>query len=872
MRKSTSVGFDINCIHPDSKVAMKWGTWKKIADLDSYWNSKNLNFCDIETNTIKDANILCFMRREEIDNVYEIKTKFGNKLMVTGDHPILTTDGMVNTDKLEKNDKIITHPFLGVEFEEPTDEFILLESDVDKILDEINIGNEGNARNQIKCYLKKLGLLEIKYSSEKLPILLKIIGFVLGDGVISFVNKRKGFVHFYGKKEDLEEIQNNIRELGFKCPEIFERQRSYSINTYYGNSKFDFNETSIMKKSTAFAILLVALGVPYGKKVTKSYRVPKWILKAPLWQKRLFLAAFFGAELSKPAILNKYNFYELQLNMNKLKILRENAIDFLNDIRLILSEFDIQTSYPVDVNGYQYHGKEGETCGLRLKIKNNMENFIKFFRTVGYEYNKKKRAEACYAAAYLKMKKVIVEAKISLNSSEGVILKTSPRVGYGFISYENFKKNIAYGHDGFVVDEIATIEKVPFAGFVYDVTMNNTNHNFIANSLVVSNCGMRLVTTNLTISEVKPKLHELVDTFFKTVPAGVGVKGFVKPNKNQFHDIMVEGVKWCVDNGYGWKEDVERVEEHGVIKGADPSKVTDRAITRGIDQLGTLGSGNHYLEVQLVTAQNIFDAELAEKFGIFKDQIVVMVHCGSRGFGHQIATDYLRIFDDAMKKYNITVNDKELACAPFSSKEGQDYYKAMACAANMAFANRQVILHRIREGFSKVFKKTPEALEMHMIYDVAHNIAKVEEHKLGSKKEKVLVHRKGSTRSFAPGHPDLADIYKKTGQPVIIGGSMETGSYLLVGTEKAMEDTFGSTAHGSGRTMSRTQAKREIRGDKLQKDMESRGIYVRAASMSGLAEEAGAAYKNITDVVDALVKSGISKPVVGLNPIGNVKG
>ena len=225
-----------------------------------------------------------------------------------------------------------------------------------------------------------------------------------------------------------------------------------------------------------------------------------------------------------------------------------------------------------------------------------------------------------------------------------------------------------------------------------------------------------------------------------------------------------------------------------------------------------------------------------------------------------------------MKKYNVTVNDKELACAPFSSKEGQDYYKAMACAANMAFANRQVILHRIREGFSKVFKKTPEALEMHMVYDVAHNIAKVEEHKLGSKKEKVLVHRKGSTRSFAPGHPELADIYKKTGQPVIIGGSMETGSYLLVGTEKAMEDTFGSTAHGSGRTMSRTQAKREIRGDKLQKDMESRGIYVRAASMSGLAEEAGAAYKNITDVIDALEKSGISKPVVGLKPIGNIKG
>ena len=248
------------------------------------------------------------------------------------------------------------------------------------------------------------------------------------------------------------------------------------------------------------------------------------------------------------------------------------------------------------------------------------------------------------------------------------------------------------------------------------------------------------------------------------------------------------------------------------------------------------------------------------------------MHWGSRGFGHQIGTDYLRLFDGAMKKYGINVVDKELACAPFASEEGQRYYKAMACAANMAFANRQVILHRIRDAFAKVFKKTPEDLEMHMIYDVAHNIAKVENHTVGSKKKNVLVHRKGSTRSFPPGHPELAEMYKKTGQPVIIGGSMETGSFLLLGTEKAMEQTFGSTAHGSGRTMSRTQAKREVRGDLLQKDMEARGIYVRATSMSGLAEEAGSAYKNIDDVIEAVNLAGISKPVVGLKPIGNVKG
>ncbi len=387
------------------------------------------------------------------------------------------------------------------------------------------------------------------------------------------------------------------------------------------------------------------------------------------------------------------------------------------------------------------------------------------------------------------------------------------------------------------------------------------------------NCGMRLITTNLTIKEVQPKLRELIDTFFKTVPAGVGSKGFVKVNQSQFTEMMEQGSKWCVENGYGWEEDLERTEGYGKIEWADSSKVSDKAKQRGINQLGTLGSGNHYLEVQVAHAGNIIDEELAKKFGIHtKEQVVIMVHCGSRGFGHQIGTDYLRIFSDAMKKYNISVEDRELACAPFSSNEGQDYYKAMACAANMAFTNRQVILHRIREGFSKVFGRSAEALEMKLVYDVAHNIAKVEEHTIDGKRKKVVVHRKGSTRAFPPGHEELSKLYKETGQPVIIGGSMETGSYLLAGTQKAMDETFGSTAHGSGRTMSRSRAKREVRGDELQKSMEKKGIYVKATSMSGLAEEAGLAYKDINEVVNTLTIAGISKPVCQLSPIGNIKG
>ncbi len=383
---------------------------------------------------------------------------------------------------------------------------------------------------------------------------------------------------------------------------------------------------------------------------------------------------------------------------------------------------------------------------------------------------------------------------------------------------------------------------------------------------------MRLVLTNLTIKDVQPKIKELVNTLYSAVPSGVGCKGFVKLTTKQFDEVMEQGVKWCVDNGYGWKEDLERIESHGKIEWADASKVSSKAKQRGIDQLGTLGSGNHYLEIQHVKAENIMDKDLAKRFGIFPDQIVIMFHCGSRGFGHQVATDYLKIFDDVMKREHIKINDKELSCAPFKSKEGQDYYAAMACAANMAFANRQVIMHRIRESFEKVFNKKAEEMEMHCIYDVAHNLARLQEFEIDGKKKQLIVHRKGATLCQGPGNPEVSKLYRDIGSPVIIGGSMETGSYLLVGTKKADQETFSSTAHGSGRTMSRHQAQREFRGDKLQKDMEARGIYVKSGSMSGLAEEAGAAYKEINDVIDALVTSGITKPVVKLIPLGNVKG
>jgi tRNA-splicing ligase RtcB len=383
------------------------------------------------------------------------------------------------------------------------------------------------------------------------------------------------------------------------------------------------------------------------------------------------------------------------------------------------------------------------------------------------------------------------------------------------------------------------------------------------------NCGMRLIRTNLTLAEVAPRLEQLMTELFRRIPAGVGSQGFVRLTRRDFEAVMCQGARWCVERGYGWPQDLERIEEHGCIAGADPSKVSDRAVERGITQLGTLGSGNHYLEVQVAADDRIFDRPTATALGITGgNQVVIMVHCGSRGFGHQVGSDYLKVFEKAMRRYGIVVKDQQLACAPFQSPEGQEYFAAMNCAANSAFANRQVITHRIREAFSAVFGQSAESLGMEVVYDVAHNIAKVERYPEGE----LVVHRKGSTRAFGPGRAELPEIYRQIGQPVICGGSMETGSYVLVGTHRAMEETFGSTMHGSGRTMSRAQAKRSIRGEQLQKQMAQQGIIVKAVSMSGLAEEAGFAYKSISEVVEAVDAAGITKKVVELRPIGNIKG
>lgn len=387
------------------------------------------------------------------------------------------------------------------------------------------------------------------------------------------------------------------------------------------------------------------------------------------------------------------------------------------------------------------------------------------------------------------------------------------------------------------------------------------------------NCGMRLVKTNLFFKEIKDFIPQIIDRLYRAIPSGVAGFGSVQFTRAEFEQITLRGAAWCVEHGYGDEQDLQRTEEMGCIKGADINKVSERAITRGYRQVGTLGSGNHYLEIQFIKADHIYDKERASIYGVADpDQIVITFHCGSRGFGHQVATDYLQRFLAVMTtKYGISLPDRELACAPFHSPEGQDYFAAMKCAANVAFANRQMILYQIRRTFKEVLGLLDNDLQINQVYDIAHNMAKLERYQIDGVEKDLIVHRKGATRAFGPQMKGVPEEFKSAGQPVIIGGSMESGSYLLSGIQSGV-NSFFSTTHGSGRVLSRRAARQLFDGKELQLQMRHRGIYTRTASYKGFAEEAGAAYKNVDQVIEAAYMSGTCKPVVKFTPVGNIKG
>lgn len=897
------VGYDINCLSGDTNILMDNGAHIKIGSFEKFFDEKEISCINFLRKTKEKTRIKRFLKRKSKNRVFEVETVSGEKIVATGEHPFWTKDGMIPVIRLKERDRIGVYPFKGVAYELPSDKTILTKKEIEKFLISIDKDSRGNGLEQILTQLEKRGFLPLKLDSSKIEVILKIMGYVFGDGNIYFNRMRgKGCVSFYGKKEDLEDIRKDINIIGYKCSKIYSRKRDHKITTMYDSFSFKRTEYSCKVSSSGFAALLVCLGVPLGNKTKQDFLLPKWLFNAPLWQKRLFLSAFFGAEMSSPKTVtgHGYNFYSPVVSVNKKKAFVKSGEKFLQQLSDLLNEFGVKSKQIKE----RVEKTQDKVCSVRLRlvVSSDPDNLTKLYCCIGYEYNQRRQFLANAAILYLRRKKTIIEERkqVIVKVEELVVAgkkpkhilnelctnrinrrflertlyekrKTSPRIAQTFLKFKDFLSEVSNGKNlsGMMWDEIKTIRKIDFDDYVYDFTVEHHDHNFIANGFVVSNCGVRLLKTNLEQKDVQGRMEELVNALFAIVPAGVGSKGRIKLDFKEEKKLLVNGAKWAVKKGYGWNSDIEYCEESGAMEGADPSQVFERAYKRGHNQAGTLGSGNHFLEVQVV--DEIYNKEIAEIFGIRENQITVMIHTGSRGLGHQICGDYAHKMINLLPKFRIKIPDKQLACVPVKSEEGQAYLGAMRCAANYAWCNRQVIMHLTREAFERVFNKSAESLGMHLIYDVAHNIAKIEQYNINGKKKSLCVHRKGATRAYPPGHEDLPEKYKKTGQPVIIPGDMGRCSYLLAGTKSA-EETFYSTCHGAGRLLSRSAAKRSTRGRSIRQELESKGVFIRYVGRDTLHEEVPEAYKDVTNVVDIVQGAGISQKIARMRPLGVIKG
>lgn len=897
------VGYDINCLPEDAKILFNHGYSFSIKECEtrvtelSCFNSKKI--------AKEETTIAIFIKKWIDEEIFIIKTNAGYEIKATEEHPLWTENGKTEIRDIAIGDKIVIYPFKGIPYEEPKDSVILSEEDFTRNAEK-NFGKreKGNALEQIKKILKEKGLLPLKYTSIHMPEILKLMGYLFGDGSISF-NKNNGYLctSFFGRLDDMIEIEKDIRKIGFS-PYTCNRKRKHHIVTEYSTYDFETTTATCKTASRSLALLMASLGVPVGNKTSQDFNIPYWIHKAPLWQKRLFIASFFGAEISSPKIFVKhgYNFYLPSLSMNKNIENTQNGIEFMNELSLILREFGVKTN-KISVRKEKIGKERNEKIRIRLLISNKTESMLNLCEKIGIEYNRDKSFLSNVAAFYLRKKIAVLREREEVAVSSRVLKnqgftldeihtqigsdfvnkrfierslyenrKTQPRISHAFAEFREYKTlaEETFNKSGFVLDEVSEIKKIPYTGFVYDFTVTHPDHNFIANNILVSNCGVRLIRSNLTVEDVRDKLEDITNLLFTNIPSGVGSTGKLKLKIKELEKVAAEGAVWAVKNGFGTQGDLENIEEYGRLKDADPDAVSNKAYGRGQEQLGTLGSGNHFLEIQQVV--NVYDEKTAGVFGIFPGQITVMVHTGSRGFGYQVCDDYLDKFGRVAAEYGLQLPDRQLACAPASSKEGRRYFKAMNAAANYAFANRQLITHWVREVFSAVFGTSWEKMQLSLVYDVTHNICKIEKHSVEGREKLLYIHRKGATRAFPKGHPELPDRYKHTGHPVIIPGTMGTCSYVLVGTEKAMEETWGSTSHGAGRTMSRHQAIKENRNRAIAAELALQGILVKGVSRKGLVEEMPEAYKDIDEVIKVVEGAGLCRKIARMIPLAVIKG
>jgi tRNA-splicing ligase RtcB len=857
------VGYDINCLPAGSLVLTPDGY--RVPIEEALRHGKTISVNDKKATPSK---ITLGLKRSE-RSLLKITTETGFTIRVTKDHPLLTQDGMVLAKSLNLGTKTALHPFKGEVFD-PPQKFPILSKD--------------DFSPSISKELEKRGLLPICSDSRALPALLRILGYFVGDG--SFSGKR---TWFYGSHDGMEEMKQDLTILGYTPSKIIVRKRQASIN----GKNFLSIENSVYICARSFRTLLVRLGAPPGNKVTGQSQLPLWLLRLPRWLQRCFLAGYFGAEMNKPQTTNGYNFEPPMISCTKHKSSLRSGINLLGMVAAMLENFGVE---PLNILSEDL----GEKVRLKLPLSEKPESLMNLWSRVSYAYNPKRKRLALAATAWLTWKQSVIVERSFTALAVGVVhaggkslsqiaseyeqpwvnrrhiernlyegRDTSSRVPQGFPKFEDWASERM---DGDVIwDTITNIREVLFDGEVFDIGVDDPSHNFVAECFIVSNCGIRLLLTSLEQKDVKPKLQQLVNNLFEIVPSGLGSKGGIRLDTRQLDDVLDRGVEWAVEKGYGWEEDARHCEEGGRMSGADHAKVSQHAKGRGSGQLGTLGSGNHFLEVEFV--EKIYDPIAAKTFGLSHEgQVVVMVHSGSRGLGHQVCSDFLHVMERAVSKYNIKIPDRELACAPASSPEASEYFAAMSAACNYAWVNRQCIAHWTREAFSRTFNASPEHLGMHLVYDVAHNLAKREVHEVDGKKTALFVHRKGATRAFPAGREEIPQEYRSVGQPVIIPGSMGTASYLLVGGPRSLELSWGSTAHGAGRFMSREGAVRKYWGSDVKRELESRGIIVKAADIRVMAEEAPGAYKDVDKVAEVSHNLGIATLVARMVPMGVTKG
>ncbi len=892
-----SNGFDLNCLSGESFILDEFGVKKKIKCFEKNWVNESIKCVD--SKKIKNTLINAFMKFETNKKVFEVITESGKKIIATEDHPFKTRKGMVELKKL-KNEFISVYPFEGVEFEKVKEKTLMTEKEL------ATICPNKTSFLQTKNFLKKNKLLPLKNTSKKFPYLVRLFGYALGDGHFHFNKKAdKGIgVSFYGKKTDLKKIEKDLNSLGFNTYS-YSRERKHNIKTKYSLVEFESIEHSVKVSGRSISSIMFFLGLPSGDKTVKEFLLPAWLMKSPKWIKRLFLAGFFGAELTTPNTIINHGFTLNQpvISMNKIRGKEKNAKKFLEQIIKLLKEFKIDSNLIKEREEYtKKNGKK--SIRLRLVISGKSKNLIRLYGKIGFEYNSERSFYANIVKSYLELKEKTIKERnqaekkavklkkeknisakkiyeklkkefkwINLRFVERSIYekrKTSARIAFNFPKFKEFLKTRTknLGKTGEIWEKIVSKKEIKFNKPVYDFNVKNKSHNFIANNFVVSNCGVRAIRTGLTVDEVNKEKKVLSEKLFKEIPAGLGVKGKLELKVSEMNEVIKKGAKHIVKLGYGNKKDLEFTEEKGCVKNANPEFVSMKAKQRQFKQIGTLGSGNHYLEVQEV--KTVFNKETAKAFGLKEKEIIVSIHCGSRALGHQIGMDYLEILDKAVKKYKLKIPDKELVSAPIQSEEGQQYFSAINAGINTAFANRQMLTHLTRQVFSKVFNIDEEQVQT--LYDVGHNTAKIEKHLIEGKTKKILVQRKGSTRGFGPNRKEIPTKYRKVGQPVLIGGSMGTSSFILSGTKKAMRETFGTTIHGAGRKKSRHQAKKEFKEKTIKKYLKEKKIIVKAHSVKGLLEEAPQAYKDIQQVINIVHKTKISEKIVELKPLICIKG